>query len=268
MQPGHRRRPPGLRRDRLVDQPRPPQALPRAAAGGARGRAGGAPRGAHRRGRRAPHGHLQRAARRPARGRPALAGEDDRRVPVGARPARRRSLFGMNSQRAGLEGADGRRRRDRAVELPVRGHDQQARPGPRHRQHHRAQAGARHARGTPPGSAASSPRRPTSRRAWSTSSRRPTTSSARSSRCRPLVDMISFTGSTVTGKRIMEKGAATLKRVFLELGGKSAMIVLDDADFAAGGARRHRWCACTPARAAPCRPGCCCPGRATTRASS
>ena len=48
----------------------------------------------------------------------------------------------------------------------------------------------------------------------------------------PLVDMISFTGSTVTGKRIMEKGAATMKRVFLELGGKSAMIVLDDADFA------------------------------------
>ncbi|HEY3941975.1 MAG TPA: aldehyde dehydrogenase family protein [Acidimicrobiales bacterium] len=49
----------------------------------------------------------------------------------------------------------------------------------------------------------------------------------------PLVDLISFTGSTVTGKRIMEKGAATLKRVFLELGGKSAMIVLDDADFSA-----------------------------------
>jgi aldehyde dehydrogenase (NAD+) len=47
----------------------------------------------------------------------------------------------------------------------------------------------------------------------------------------PLVDMISFTGSTAVGKRIMEKGAATLKRVFLELGGKSAMIVLDDADF-------------------------------------
>jgi aldehyde dehydrogenase (NAD+) len=49
----------------------------------------------------------------------------------------------------------------------------------------------------------------------------------------PRVDMISFTGSTVTGKRIMEKGAATLKKVFLELGGKSAMIVCDDADFAA-----------------------------------
>ena len=48
----------------------------------------------------------------------------------------------------------------------------------------------------------------------------------------PKVDLISFTGSTVVGKRIMEKGAATLKRVFLELGGKSATIVLDDADFA------------------------------------
>jgi aldehyde dehydrogenase (NAD+) len=49
----------------------------------------------------------------------------------------------------------------------------------------------------------------------------------------PRVDLISFTGSTATGKRIMEKGSATLKRLFLELGGKSANIYLDDADFAA-----------------------------------
>jgi aldehyde dehydrogenase (NAD+) len=48
----------------------------------------------------------------------------------------------------------------------------------------------------------------------------------------PKVDLISFTGSTVVGKRIMEKGAATMKRLFLELGGKSATIVLEDADFA------------------------------------
>ena len=48
----------------------------------------------------------------------------------------------------------------------------------------------------------------------------------------PEVDLISFTGSTTVGKRIMEKGAATMKRLFLELGGKSATIVLDDADFA------------------------------------
>jgi aldehyde dehydrogenase (NAD+) len=46
----------------------------------------------------------------------------------------------------------------------------------------------------------------------------------------PLVDAISFTGSTAVGKRIMEKGAATMKRLFLELGGKSASIILDDAD--------------------------------------
>jgi acyl-CoA reductase-like NAD-dependent aldehyde dehydrogenase len=49
----------------------------------------------------------------------------------------------------------------------------------------------------------------------------------------PKVDLISFTGSTAVGKRIMEKGAATMKRLFLELGGKSAAIVLDDADLAA-----------------------------------
>jgi aldehyde dehydrogenase (NAD+) len=47
----------------------------------------------------------------------------------------------------------------------------------------------------------------------------------------PRVDLISFTGSTAVGRRIMEKGATTLKRLFLELGGKSAQILLDDADF-------------------------------------
>ena len=49
----------------------------------------------------------------------------------------------------------------------------------------------------------------------------------------PLVDMVAFTGSTVTGRRIMAAAAATLKPVFLELGGKSINLVLDDADFAA-----------------------------------
>ena len=52
------------------------------------------------------------------------------------------------------------------------------------------------------------------------------------------VDMISFTGSTAVGKRIAARGADTLKRVFLELGGKSANIVLDDADFPAALGRR------------------------------
>jgi aldehyde dehydrogenase (NAD+) len=46
----------------------------------------------------------------------------------------------------------------------------------------------------------------------------------------PRVDLITFTGSTATGRRIMERASASVKRVFLELGGKSANIVLDDAD--------------------------------------
>src|SRR6185503_7605483 len=46
------------------------------------------------------------------------------------------------------------------------------------------------------------------------------------------VDMISFTGSTRAGKRISELAAQTVKRVALELGGKSASVVLDDADLA------------------------------------
>ncbi|MHA0289175.1 aldehyde dehydrogenase [Mycobacterium sp. C3-094] len=46
------------------------------------------------------------------------------------------------------------------------------------------------------------------------------------------VDMVSFTGSTATGRAVMSDSAATLKKVFLELGGKSAFLVLDDADLA------------------------------------
>ncbi|MDO9457630.1 aldehyde dehydrogenase [Nocardioides sp.] len=46
----------------------------------------------------------------------------------------------------------------------------------------------------------------------------------------PRVDMVSFTGSTATGRAIMVAAAPTLKKVFLELGGKSAAIALDDAD--------------------------------------
>jgi len=48
----------------------------------------------------------------------------------------------------------------------------------------------------------------------------------------PRVDLVTFTGSTAVGRRIMASAAQTLKKVFLELGGKSANIVLDDADLA------------------------------------
>ena len=49
----------------------------------------------------------------------------------------------------------------------------------------------------------------------------------------PDIDMVSFTGSTRAGSRVAEVAAGTIKRVALELGGKSANILLDDADFAA-----------------------------------
>ncbi|KZS76730.1 aldehyde dehydrogenase [Mycobacterium kansasii] len=48
----------------------------------------------------------------------------------------------------------------------------------------------------------------------------------------PDVDVVTFTGSTAVGRRIMAAASGTVKRVFLELGGKSAVIMLDDADFA------------------------------------
>jgi aldehyde dehydrogenase (NAD+) len=46
----------------------------------------------------------------------------------------------------------------------------------------------------------------------------------------PSVDMVSFTGSDATGRRILAQAAPTMKKVVLELGGKSANIILDDAD--------------------------------------
>lgn len=46
----------------------------------------------------------------------------------------------------------------------------------------------------------------------------------------PRIDMVSFTGSTVVGRQVMSAAGDSLKRLLLELGGKSACIVLDDAD--------------------------------------
>jgi aldehyde dehydrogenase (NAD+) len=46
----------------------------------------------------------------------------------------------------------------------------------------------------------------------------------------PRVDVLSFTGSTQTGRHLMALGAQTIKRVFLELGGKSSFIIFEDAD--------------------------------------
>jgi aldehyde dehydrogenase (NAD+) len=46
----------------------------------------------------------------------------------------------------------------------------------------------------------------------------------------PMVDMVSFTGSDAVGRKVYAQGSETLKRVVLELGGKSASIILEDAD--------------------------------------
>ena len=46
----------------------------------------------------------------------------------------------------------------------------------------------------------------------------------------PDVDLVSFSGSSATGARVAATATAALKRVTLELGGKSANVVLDDAD--------------------------------------
>ena len=62
----------------------------------------------------------------------------------------------------------------------------------------------------------------------------------------PRVDVVSFTGSTATGKKVMAGAAESLKRVFLELGGKSAFVILDDADLGAA-AGMAAFAACTHA---------------------
>lgn len=49
----------------------------------------------------------------------------------------------------------------------------------------------------------------------------------------PGIDKVSFTGSTATGRRVMQSASATLKRVTLELGGNDPAIVMPDADIAA-----------------------------------
>jgi acyl-CoA reductase-like NAD-dependent aldehyde dehydrogenase len=47
----------------------------------------------------------------------------------------------------------------------------------------------------------------------------------------PLIDMVSLTGSVRAGRRVMQVASEAIKRVHLELGGKSANVILDDADF-------------------------------------
>ena len=92
----------------------------------------------------------------------------------------------------------------------------------------------------------------------------PTVGAALSSH--PGIDMMSFTGSTRAGIAVAKAAADTVKRVAQELGGKSANIILDDADLAK--ARRAAACAAassTAASPATRRRACSCRARSTTR---
>ena len=127
------------------------QKLPAAAAGRDRVRAGRASRGTHPRSRLSTGDHLRPTTRRAAGRRAAVSGQADRRIPVGDIARRRADLTHRRQHHPdGVARTRRRGRRDRAVELPVRGHHPEARPGAGNRQHRRAEAGTEHARSTRP----------------------------------------------------------------------------------------------------------------------
>jgi aldehyde dehydrogenase (NAD+) len=64
--------------------------------------------------------------------------------------------------------------------------------------------------------------------------------------------MISFTGSTTTGSAVLRAGAVNIKKVFLELGGKSALLAPDDADLDTALGNVAFQITTTPARGVPC----------------
>ena len=134
-------------------------------------------------------------------------------------------LFGCPDQ--GSADAGRRRRRDHAVERPAVHRGPEARPGADHRLHVRAEAVAGDAARQLPARRGDHRGRP-SRRCDQHRPGRPR--DRRAPRAAPRVDKISFTGSTAAGMRIGELCGEQFKRCTLELGGKSAAIVLDDVD--------------------------------------
>ena len=136
------------------------------------------------------------------------------------------------------EGAGRRGRRDHPVERPADRVDLEDRPGAGDRLHRGAEAG-RGSAADAAAAGASCAWKPACRRAWSTSCRATARPRARRWPAHPDVDKVAFTGSHLTGQKIVQASAGNLKRVSLELGGKSPDIVFADADLDAGGARRR-----------------------------
>ena len=267
--PRHRRRPPGLRRPRLVHRPRLPQALPRAAAG----RPSRAEReelreelilevGCPRMLTNGPQLDV------PLDHAPPLPGQAHRRVRVGDTTSpTRRDMRGNPDPPPGREGAGRRGRRHRAVELPVRGDDQQARPGPGHRQHGGAEAGARHAVERHPHRPADRRAAPTSRPASSTSSplRPPRRRGADAvAPGRPHLLHRLHRGRQADHGEGRRHDEAPLPRAGRQVAPPSCSTTPTSPSPRSWASR----CAPTPARAAPSPPGCCSPAPATTRASS
>ena len=118
----------------------------------------------------------------------------------------------------------------RAVELPAPPDELEDRAGPRGRQHGRHEAGPLHAAvDDPPDPPARGGRR--RRRASSTSSSAPARGSARRWPTARTSTSISLTGGLEAGRALLRGAAVNVKKVALELGGKSPNIVFADADF-------------------------------------
>ena len=206
-------------------------------------RAGGAAAPVRRGRRRARRGarRARGAQRRPHLGQRPLGGGQRPRLPEllrrRARAALRPADPGRRRHRRHLPRAARRRRHHRALELPDADRRLGLRPRARRRQHGGAQAGRAHAADRDP-----------ARRAGARGRACPSTCSpslpgkgsvvGERFVTHPLVRKVCFTGSTAVGKRIMAGCAEQVKRVTLELGGKSANIVFADADIAAAAAVR------------------------------
>ena len=115
-----------------------------------------------------------------------------------------------------------------------------------------------------------------SRRAFRDAGCRPASSTSSPAKARPAprssstpdVDKIAFTGSAEVGKTIMRAAAGTLKKISLELGGKSPNIFFADADFEIASTARCSASSSTRARSAPPAAASWCSGRSTRDSST
>ena len=168
-------------------------------------------------------------------GRPRRDGHGGRDLPLLRRragAAHRQDDPGRRRRRHDLPRAARRRRPDHPLELPAHDRLLEGGPRPRRRQHGRPQAGRAHPADLARAREDRARRRDCPRES-STSWPVPVQVCGQRLVEHPDVAKIAFTGSTEVGRRIAEGAAGTIKRVTLELGGKSANVIFADADLAA-----------------------------------